>query len=78
MLQIFHILQTYVYSSVSCFRCVFRESWGHGPGARGSGAASRVPRVGARGTPSAVDGDVPVLILAPGSRPRGERERSAG
>jgi hypothetical protein len=30
-----------LHSSVSCCIGLFRESWGHGPSARGRGAASR-------------------------------------
>ena len=36
-----------LHSSVSSFRVVFRESWGHGPSAEGWGVASRVPADGA-------------------------------
>ena len=51
-IQVFHV------ASVSCFRGMFRESWGHGPGTGGRGVASR---------------GVLVLIPAHGSHPRGER-----
>jgi len=42
-IQVFHV------ASVSCFRGMFRESWGHGPGAGGRGAASRGSTDGACG-----------------------------
>ena len=38
-------------ASVSCFRGMFRESWGHGLGSGGWGAASQGPADGASGTP---------------------------
>jgi hypothetical protein len=76
MFQMFHILQTYVHSSVSCFRCLFRESWGT---ARVLGDQAR--RAGFRRS-----GHVACLVLwtgcarpHPGSRvPPTRRERSAG
>jgi hypothetical protein len=34
-IQVFHV------ASVSCFRDVFRESWGHGPSARGRGVVNQ-------------------------------------
>jgi hypothetical protein len=36
-IQVFHI------ASVSCFRCMFRESWEHGSDAGGRGAVSQGP-----------------------------------
>ena len=80
MFQIFHPSQTYVafkcfhVASVSCFRDMFRESWGHGPGAGGKGTASRGAADGARGAPRSRGPGVLVLIPALGSRPRGQRE----
>jgi hypothetical protein len=39
------------FASISCFRGMFRESWGHGQGVGGQGAASWEPADGAHGTP---------------------------
>ena len=92
-----HMLQVYVSSasdvcciqvshvaSVSCFRGMFGESWGHGSGARGRGAVSRVPADGARDAPGVLQKGrarphygscvPPTRSPAPVSRPRGERE----
>jgi hypothetical protein len=43
-IQVFHALE------------VFKQSWGHGSGARGWGVVSRVPTVGARGAPRSCGG----------------------
>jgi hypothetical protein len=51
MFQMFHLLQTYValkcfmLQVLPCFRCMFKESWGHGP-ADGAGDAPWVLRTG--------------------------------
>jgi hypothetical protein len=45
-------IQVFNVASVACFRCMFRELLGHGPGAVGRGAVSRGPTDGARSAPS--------------------------
>ena len=40
-----------LHLSVSCFRDMFRESWGHDPGTGGRDAASQGPADGIRGAP---------------------------
>jgi hypothetical protein len=70
MLQVFHV-----------FKGVFRESWGHGLGARGWAWRAGCPRMGHAGgewlrrvaSLRSVDEGVLILILAPSSRPLGER-----
>ena len=76
-IQLFHI------PSVSCFRGIFRDSWGHGLSTRGRGAASQGPTDGVHGMPRVLrigrDRPHPGSRVPPARREmRGSGERSGG
>jgi hypothetical protein len=71
-IQVFHV------TTVSCFRGMFIESWGHDPGTGGRGTVSRGPADRAHNALGVCGRGVLILIRAPGSRPRRERREGAG
>jgi hypothetical protein len=82
MSQLFYLLRRMLLSSVSCCKCLcfrgmFKESWGHSPGAGERGTASRRPADGPRGAPEVLQ--TGCARPHPASRvPPARRERLGG
>jgi hypothetical protein len=71
------VFKCFMLQLFSCFRCMFKKSWGHGSGVRGRGMASEGQRMGRMTRLGSCGRDVLVLIPFPRPRPR-ERDEGSG